>query len=220
METIPERYWQNWDKGQIAESVDQYWCNERSEIDWRKLLVADIKVEVGKKTRVLEVGCGSGLIYSEMLKRGVVTPKSYIGGDVSDRMLDIARHRFPKATFTHLDILNLPYPDKSQPNVICIHVLQHLPHYAQAVKELIRVTANELYIVTWFTQKPDDNIVFGETQPAYGASFYDNSYSLPKFVASLYADREVKRLCIKQLTDYPGRCSYSISLTLGDKAIR
>jgi ubiquinone/menaquinone biosynthesis C-methylase UbiE len=149
-----------------------------------------------------------------MLKRRIVTAKSYIGGDVSQKMLEIARERFPKAKFDYLDIFNLPYPDKSQPNVICIHVLQHLPHYAEAVKELIRITSRRLYIASWFNESFEDNIVFGETE--WGASFYNNCYSLPKFLAFLYgnADAAIKSVCVKHLAKHLAEPSYNISLTL------
>ena len=208
------REWENWDKGEIARSVDKYWRGDSLEAEWRKVLVRDIKAEIGRRTSILEVGCGSGLIYHEMLKRRIVTAKSYIGGDVSQKMLEIARGRFPETTFSHLDIFNLPYPDKSQPNVICIHVLQHLPHYAEAVKELIRITGRRLYIATWFNQSFEDSIVFGET--AWGAPFHDNCYSLPKFLAFLYGstDANIKGLSVKLLAERPGRPSYRIGLAL------
>lgn len=208
------REWENWDKGEIARSVDKYWCGDSLEAEWRKVLVRDIEAEIGRGTSILEVGCGSGLIYHEMLKRRIVTTKSYIGGDVSQKMLEIARGRFPQTSFSHLDIFNLPYSDKSQPNVICISVLQHLPHYAEAVKELIRITGRRLYIATWFNQSFEDNIVFGET--AWGASFHDNCYSLPKFLAFLYGntDANIKGLSVKLLAERPARPSYGISLAL------
>jgi ubiquinone/menaquinone biosynthesis C-methylase UbiE len=206
------REWENWDKGEIAQSVDQYWRNDSLEAEWRKLLVADIEAEIGRGTPILEVGCGSGVIYREMLKRGIVTAKSYIGGDVSQKMLEIARDRFPETKFTELDIFNLHYPDRSQPNVICIHVLQHLPHYAEAVKELIRIASRRLYIASWFNETSEDNIVFGDT--GWGALFYENRYSLPKFLAFLYGNTEadIRSVCVKRLAKRPNRSSYSISL--------
>jgi hypothetical protein len=57
---MSERCWENWDRGEIAQSVDRYWGSSPLEAEWRKILVADIEAEIGRKTSILEVGCGSG----------------------------------------------------------------------------------------------------------------------------------------------------------------
>lgn len=179
-----DRKWQNWDKGETAKAIDSYWVNSTYERNWRKRLVSDIKDEFSKGISLLEVGCGSGLIYEELIKLRVVTPQTYIGGDISHKMLDIAGNRHPSAKFIYLDIFKLPFPGKSQPNTICIQVLQHLPNYAEALRELIRITSAKLLISSWFTQGPEDKIVFEDT--SYGGPFYNNQYSLPKFLTFIY----------------------------------
>ena len=193
---MPERNWQNWDKGETAKAIDLYWVNSAFEKDWRKRLVSDIKGEFGKRIPLLEVGCGSGLIYEEMIKLHVVTAKSYVGGDVSHKMVDMASSRYPDAKFIYLDIFKLPFPEKSQPHTICIQVLQHLPHYAQALTELIRITSRKLLISSWFTQEPDDNIIFEDT--VWDVPFYNNRYSLSKFLAFMYENfnTEIEKLSI------------------------
>jgi ubiquinone/menaquinone biosynthesis C-methylase UbiE len=204
-----ERNWQNWDKGETAKYIDSYWINSGYEKEWRKRLVSDIKDEFGKRTPLLEVGCGSGLIYEEMIKLHVVTPKTYVGGDVSHKMLDTASNRYPKAKFIYLDIFKLPFPTKSRPNTICIHVLQHLPNYAQALKELIRITSGKLLISSWFTQGPEDSIVFEDIP--YGGPFYNNRYSLPKFLAFIYeqVDTKIEKINITKYREP----TYSVTVT-------
>lgn len=198
-------YWQNWDKGNIAKMVDDYWLEK--ERGWRNWLVLDIKKEFGKKVPLLDVGCGTGLIYQQMLKYHVVTPATYVGGDVSKKMLAIARQRFPEAKFVNLDIFNLSYPDHSQPNVMCISVIQHLPYYDQALNELMRVTGRKLYIVSWFTQAAEDKIVLG--------NFYANHYSLSKFLTYVLmnSDRAVQDLRVHQYEYDPEKKVYIIVLT-------
>jgi ubiquinone/menaquinone biosynthesis C-methylase UbiE len=206
---MPKRKWQNWDKGESAKAIDSYWVDSLYEKKWRKHLVADIKNEFGKRTRIVEIGCGSGLIYEEMSNYHVVTAKTYVGGDVSYKMLDIASNRYPKAKFIYLDIFKLPFPEKSRPNTICIHVLQHLPHYAQALKELIRITSGKLLISSWFTQGPEDKIVFEDI--SYGGPFYNNQYSLPKFLTFIYeqVNNTIKKINITQYLEP----TYSITIT-------
>ncbi len=203
------RNWQNWDKGEAAKYIDSYWINSEHEKDWRKRLASIIKDEFGEKTSILDVGCGSGLIFKELIKRRIVTPRTYIGGDVSFKMLDIANRRYPNAKFIYLDIFNLPFRGKSQPNTICIQVLQHLPNYAQALSELIRVTNGKMLISSWFTQGPEDKIVFEDI--SYGGPFYNNKYSLSRFLTFIYEQVNTK---IEQINIIKHRePTYSIIIT-------
>ena len=212
--TAPQRYWQNWDKGEAAKRIDKYW--RESESGWREILVADILLEFGQRTRMLEIGCGSGLIYQEMVRNHVVSSSSYVGGDASRRMLEIARQRFTETQFLELDIFSLHFPDKSQPNVACIHVLQHLPDYAQAMRELMRIAGEKLYVVSWFSPEEEDQLVFSEASARWdGQAFQNNCYSLPKFLAYIWAiaDRPIHDLRIHHFGDH----NYSISITFVQK---
>ncbi|MBV6343214.1 class I SAM-dependent methyltransferase, partial [Candidatus Magnetobacterium casense] len=119
---------------------------------------------------VLDVGCGSGAIYEELLHRGFGSSRPYIGGDVSTRMLEIAHNRFPTTQFLAMDVFNLPFRDHSQPIVLCINVLQHLPGYMIALAELVRVTGRLLYVATWFNSGNEDNIRL--VPSPWGPDFY------------------------------------------------
>ena len=203
------RYWQNWDKGNIARAVEERWETSPIEVQWRKTLVADIEAQIDKGATILEIGCGSGQVYGAMSRQGFATPESYIGGDISKKMLEIAKSRYPKTQFVTLDILNLPYQDKAQPTVICIQVLQHLPYYTDALKELMRITGKQLYITSWFNTGTEDTITFGKTE--WGASFYNNHYALDKFVNFIrsIANGRIETISTKCL----GEPSYSVVVT-------
>jgi len=165
-----------WDEGNVAKAIDTYWLTSPMEIEWRRLLIEDMKQTVFTEPRpypILEVGCGSGLIYEAMELAGLTTPELYVGGDVSKSMLELARSRYD-ATFQELDGLKLPFEDRSQENVICVSVLQHLPDYQQALLELLRVTRKRLYIALWMRDSAGDDIQFG-------GKFFNNTYSLRLF---------------------------------------
>ncbi len=194
------RYWQNWDRGEAAKRIDAYWLAEEGA--YRTSLVADLRACFGKRVPLLEVGCGTGLIYGELRRQGVVTAASYQGGDVSRSMLDIARQRFPAARFGEMDIFSLPFADRSQRNVICIHVLQHLPAYDQALRELLRVTGERLYLASWFIPGQEDELVFSEPSERWdGQSFHNNAYALAGFLTKLVAaaDREIADLHVRHV---------------------
>lgn len=210
-ETSAERYWENWDKGKAAEAIDGYWLSSALEREWRGLIVADMRREFGSEASLLEIGCGSGLIYRELLEAGVVTPGSYRGGDVSRSMLSLAQQRFPGVEFSALDIMHLPYGDRSQENVICIHVLQHLPRYDAAVAELMRVASRKLYLASWFTPDPEDRLTFNEpSEECGGQPFQNNCYSLPRFLAFVFENRgrDITGVRVRKIRD----TSYALCL--------
>jgi ubiquinone/menaquinone biosynthesis C-methylase UbiE len=206
-----EHSYQNWDKGETAKSIDSYWMNSTSERNWRSFLVSNIKAEFGGRPFVLDVGCGSGLIYAEMIKFQVITAKTYVGGDISPKMLEMAHNRFLKLRLINLDIFRLPFREKTQPYTICIHVLQHLPDYAEALKELIRITSKRLLIGSWFTQGPEDNKIFEDTP--WGAPFYNNRYYLPKFLNLIFehANGRIEKISVTKYREP----TYIISMTFG-----
>lgn len=181
-----ERYWQNWDQGDVAKRIDGFWTS--SEETWRTAIVLDIKNCLGENPQITEIGCGTGLICQKLLQLGVVNKDSYRGGDISSNMLKLAKERLPEMEFNSWDIFNLNLEDKSQSNVICIQVLQHLPDYQDALKELVRVTKESLYISTWYNTTMDSDITFTNIpQDWEGQKFYNNNYSLPCFLTDLIA---------------------------------
>ena len=175
-----KRNWENWNIGNVAKIIDGQW--EFREAKWRKVIAEDVKECFGENSSLIDVGCGSGLMCKALLECNAIDINAYIGGDVTIKFLDIAQERLPQAKFMEMDIFNLPFADKSQPNVFCSQVFQHLPEYKTALKELIRITNNKLYIVTWFTGDNKDEIIFKQFKGFENQFFYNNFYSLSKFV--------------------------------------
>ena len=91
---------------------------------------------------VLEIGCGQGLDASRIVEQC----NSYVGIDLSDESVQIARHevgrRKPEsvnAEFLQGDAENLPFPDKSFEAVYSIGVLHHTENFDQAMNEINRL---------------------------------------------------------------------------------
>lgn len=195
-----KRYWQNWDKNESAQRIDQYWRD--AEGRWREMLAMYLQNIFLIGENIVEIGCGSGLIYESMLNHRIVTPSSYIGGDVSLNMLTIAKQRYPQVPFLRLDIFQLPFDTASVDNVINIQVLQHLPGYKDAVKELVRVTRKQLIIDTWFVSGNEDSISFQNSGAGDTEKFFNNFYSYPKFAAFLkeIGGSKIKRMNVHQFS--------------------
>ena len=96
---------------------------------------ASIVLPYAANQRVLEVGCGTGLV----LSRVAPVAKSATGVDLSPRMLDAARAR-------GLDVregsaTDLPFPNESFDVVCSFKVLAHVPDLRRALSEVSRVLA-------------------------------------------------------------------------------
>lgn len=95
--------------------------------------------------RVLDVGCGSGVVTRAMAKR-VVPDGCAVGVDASTALVAVAREYADAALlggsveFGEGDCRRLPFPDASFDAVIAATVLAHVPDAERALAEMVRVT--------------------------------------------------------------------------------
>jgi SAM-dependent methyltransferase len=90
---------------------------------------------VGAGTRVLDVGCGPGVVCGAAAERGALPT----GVDVAPGMLAEARRRHPGIAFVKADAVALPFPDGAFDACVGSFVLNHLPAPEAAAAELVRV---------------------------------------------------------------------------------
>jgi SAM-dependent methyltransferase len=120
----------------VASYYDEFWSRgpERRYTPDQALssLIFD---HLGRGTRCLDVGCGTGNSYAmEMRRRGA----SYVGVDVSAEAVGVARAAGLDARVI-VDAGELPFEDESFELAICVEVFEHLfaPH--RAASEILRV---------------------------------------------------------------------------------
>ena len=92
--------------------------------------------EVSPGTRLLDVGCGSGLTLLLAEERGAVPA----GLDISPGLLQIARNRLPDADLREGDMESLPYPDAVFDAVTGVNAFQFAGNPQNALREAARVT--------------------------------------------------------------------------------
>jgi SAM-dependent methyltransferase len=93
------------------------------------------KAGLGTASRVLEVGCGTGVILAETR-----SPAPPHGLDLSLARLREARGNAPGALLLCADALSLPYPDESFEVVFCHYLLLWVGDPLKALGEMRRVT--------------------------------------------------------------------------------
>ncbi len=90
-----------------------------------------------KNKDVLEIGCGNG--YGAFLLNQL-GPKSYIGLDVMEEQIAIARTKYPQYQFRVQDAADLSqFADASKDVVVIFGVLHHIPEWRKVIDEIARV---------------------------------------------------------------------------------
>jgi 2-polyprenyl-3-methyl-5-hydroxy-6-metoxy-1,4-benzoquinol methylase len=93
--------------------------------------------------RILDVGCGTGYLTQWIHER---RPELALTG--TDFIIEEGtKARSASITFQAGQIEALPFGDASFDTVICTHVLEHILDFAQALREIRRVTAKKLIVV-------------------------------------------------------------------------
>lgn len=133
---------------EFAQSFSQKRKNPWPEIE---LLILKYLKENDK---VLDLGCGSGQYFSFFQKQKV----QYFGLDFSEKLVEIARKKYPKAQFFVGDALNLPFSDNFFDKVIAIAILHHIPSKElrnKFLQEIYRVLKKEgiLILTCWYLHK-------------------------------------------------------------------
>lgn len=99
---------------------------------------------------ILDIGCGNGRLL-ELLKGKNI---EYIGVDNSERLIDIAKRRYPTKKFLVADTLNLPFPNDYFDKIFLIAVLHNIPSKElrfETLQEARRVLKSEglLILTVW-----------------------------------------------------------------------
>lgn len=126
---------------------------------------------------ILEVACGPGIEYEGIRRAGLNV--TYTGVDVTPKMVELARRRFPEARFLLADVQQLPFSDGSFDLVFAKDLFEHLTGFEPGITEMYRV-ARRAVVVHFF--RP---LVDGPTDYRIdsGSGFRDNRYSRQEVLA-------------------------------------
>jgi SAM-dependent methyltransferase len=143
------RPWEGWHDDAAVDAIDRYWQGSDDEAAHRARLAETVADIVGDRApdSVLEVGCGTGLVYEAMELR--IPGLNYTGCDISGVMLTRAHARFTAAKFDRADAYELPYEDKVFEVTVCFEVLGHIPDVGTVIAELCRVANRWVVFTVW-----------------------------------------------------------------------
>jgi len=196
------RPWEHWQEDGIAEAIDRYWSEDPGgyEAIHRTILSELVKSYlISPIEKVLEVGCGSGLIFERLVPELMVN-SNYLGVDNSLNMIDIARKRFPTGQFMYGDAYSLPFPSDSFNVTLCFEVLSHLPDIQKPINELLRLSSRLTIFTVWISPK-DEIITLPEE--ILGKKFLHKCYTQEEILKSiqLAAKDDPYRIELRILSD-------------------
>jgi ubiquinone/menaquinone biosynthesis C-methylase UbiE len=170
---MSERDWENWNGDGVAEAIETYWRRSPHEHAHREVLAALSAPYLRAPDQdVLEVGCGTGLVYERLVPR-LIANERYTGVDVSERMLAIGRQAFPQARLLAGDGYGLRFGDGAFDVVLCFEVLGHLPEIGKLLREMMRVARKTVVFTIW----PAVEGVVETTETVRGERFLHRQYS-------------------------------------------
>lgn len=102
------------------------------------------RTKFSQTARVLEVGCGTGAILTELLMQ---THGNIFGLDLSSGHLAIAAKELPGIPLTQGDALALPYPPAAFDITLCHFLLLWVADPHHVIKEMARVTKPGGYVI-------------------------------------------------------------------------
>ncbi|OGP75038.1 MAG: hypothetical protein A2V86_05690 [Deltaproteobacteria bacterium RBG_16_49_23] len=178
------RPWERWDDPGVTEEIDRYWLADPGgyEAIHRSILSKLVrKFLVFPTEKVLEVGCGSGLVYRELIPE-VLVNSSYVGVDNSTKMLEIARKRFPMGQFVYGDVYDLQFPSNSFDMTLCFEVLGHLPEIQKPIDELFRVAGRLVIFTVWISPEYQ---TLCQTEEIQNSRFLHKLYSHDEIISAV-----------------------------------
>lgn len=121
----------------------EYWSTHRSKIsDLYRSEQHFFNSTILKVKSVLDLGCAAGgsLCFSRDLNPSV----EYVGVDISDELIAIAKKRFStekNAEFIHFDGINIPKESNSVEFLFSFGVFHHLSDWKKMTQEVLRVSS-------------------------------------------------------------------------------
>ena len=97
--------------------------------------IRDLGKYVFPGEKILDLGCANGRFYEVLEDKNT----DYYGVDNCEKLIEIAKRKYPKAKFQFAEAINLPFPNNFFDKVYCISVFHHIPSPELRIKFLEEV---------------------------------------------------------------------------------
>jgi ubiquinone/menaquinone biosynthesis C-methylase UbiE len=197
-----------WDVDGVAERIDAYWRESRLEAAHVTALgELCARYLTSRRLQVLEVGCGTGRIYRQLVPR-LLGERAYTGVDLSVRMLAIARRRWPAGRFVLADGRALALADDAVDYTLAFEVVGHLPEIGRMLRELGRVGRRGFVFTAW--RAGEDEVATDGCERVGDAEFLHRCYSSSALMPQIAAALPGMALEVETTALGAGSCAYVV----------
>lgn len=155
---------------------------------FRRLIDIRAWIQDKKVKTVLDAGCSRGYLSQ------IIAHKELYGIDVSKTLLKKVNGY---KEIKEASVLKIPYPDNCFDLVVCMQVIEHVPDWKKAIKELVRVSKNYILISTDFVTKSNKENAFNPFENVNG---HIHQFSVNKFLDYCH---ELKLSKLQESWHYP-----------------
>jgi 2-polyprenyl-3-methyl-5-hydroxy-6-metoxy-1,4-benzoquinol methylase len=108
---------------------------------WYKFSLPYLKSVVTDRMKLIEMGCGQGLLLREIARAKLIPEENIYGMDQSQTAVDFVRRALPKAHAAIGDIYHLTYEKDSFDVCLLMETIEHLEEPKPALEEIFSVVA-------------------------------------------------------------------------------
>lgn len=108
---------------------------------WYAFALPYLRKTLKRENRLLELGCGTGRLPTQLFREGLIPAENLFGLDQSEVALGHARQTVPGAHLAVGDIYDLKFPKEQFDFVMLMEVIEHLEFPEAALKQISAVTA-------------------------------------------------------------------------------
>lgn len=106
------------------------------------------RIESRAPKRILDIGCGEGLVVKALRERGLTF--DYLGLDLNPDSVHLAAELNPGLRFEVFDLLQDPLPGAEGDLVLCLEVVEHLPDSRAALERICACSSDQVMVsVPW-----------------------------------------------------------------------
>jgi len=96
---------------------------------------------------IVEMGCGPSFLIAKIVKIQKIKIKSYIGIDISKKMISLARENFPNGTYIVENMTTINLPNSSVDTILSLGALHHAENKYTTLFNWIRILKKDGYLL-------------------------------------------------------------------------
>jgi ubiquinone/menaquinone biosynthesis C-methylase UbiE len=149
----------------VSQGLDHMRSEGRDEHPSHDLVTRWLAHRYRETFSLLDGGVMSAVTYEKLQLAGLAV--DYTGIDRSATVLADCCQRFPRARWEHGNILDLAYGAATFDVVYARHLLEHVPYYETAVREMFRVARDSIVICLFQVPAEPERLLRRETPNGY-----------------------------------------------------